>query len=310
MPLTEIQHKVSFQELGRIDRVVQNLTKLSRADVRGLFDHGCVTLDGYPCVNSGQLVHENSLVSLKYDPHRRYKERPQYQSPHFRILHEDTYLLVVEKAGGILTVPTIKREKVNLVAALNIYLRKGRTANAGVAVVHRLDRDTSGLLVFGKSEDIAQKIKSQFEAHKPTREYLAIVAGTLGKAQGTFRSYLSTDEDLNQHSTADTLDGKLAITHYEVVEVFQNTTLVKVHLETGRRNQIRVHFSEVGNPVLGDTRYKPALARHPAWRYPRLALHAAKLGFNHPITGKSLLFEAAPGIEFEHFLRSQRSKTL
>lgn len=322
----EIQHAVKPDEAGRIDLVVQALTKLSRADIRGIFEHGCVSLDGKPCLDSGAWVKEKSLVALRYDPHRRYKERPHFQSRIFRILHEDSSLMVVEKAAGVLTVPTVRREKENLEAAINLYLRR-QSGSAYAAVVHRLDRDTSGLLVFGKSEGIAQRLKSQFEEHKPLREYLAIVTGTLEKPKGTFRSFLATDEDLYQRSvpssksgppvarnprTRDTRashpkaavpPGKLAITHYETVEVLKNATVVKVRLETGRRNQIRVHFAEIGHPVLGDSRYEPALARHPAWRYPRLALHAAKLGFVHPITGKSLAFDSAPGFEFEEFLR-------
>jgi 23S rRNA pseudouridine1911/1915/1917 synthase len=345
MALTELRHKVSHSEVGRIDRVVQGLTQLSRSDIRGMFEHGCVFLDGRPCLDSGLFVNENSLVLVKYDPHHRYKERSQYQSRRFRIVHEDPYLIVVEKSAGLLTVPTVRREKENLVEALNVYLRRGRASGVYAAVVHRLDRDTSGLLVFGKNLSIAKRLKDQFEAHKPLREYLAIVAGVLDKPKGTFRSFLSTDEDLNQVSMPmrgkenpsrrsdrkpegrgdkhhhHVKDGKprfdgaakpfkkkepqLAITHYQVVEVFKNATLVRVRLETGRRNQIRVHFSEIGHPVLGDTRYETDLARHPFWKYPRLALHATQLGFTHPLHGKKLNFKSDPGIEFQEFLKSQ-----
>jgi 23S rRNA pseudouridine1911/1915/1917 synthase len=341
MALAEFHHEVGFSETGRIDRVVQSLTKLSRADIRGIFEHGCVSLDGKPCLDSGFFVKAKSRVSVTYDPHRRYKENSQYQSRKFRIIHEDPYLLVVEKSAGVLTVPTLRREKENLAAALNIYLRRNPLAQSYASVVHRLDRDTSGLLVFGKNRNIAQKLKTQFESHKPLREYQAIVTGNLKNAKGTFRSYLATDEDFNQHSVPTPEKGrppyreggkpthhsggrsrhktddktsreaapKLAITHYEVIEFLQNATRVKVKLETGRRNQIRVHFSEAGHPVLGDLRYEPKLARHPGWKHPRLALHATKLGFIHPITGKHLFFESTAGIEFEQFLKSQRAKT-
>jgi 23S rRNA pseudouridine1911/1915/1917 synthase len=303
-----LHREVSPSETGRIDKVVQILTKLSRAAVRGLFEHQCVSLDGKICLDAGTFLKAHSRVSVKYDPHHRYKERSQHQSWRYRIVHEDAYLLVIEKPAGILSVPTLRREKDNLVAALNIYLRRNTASRSYAAVVHRLDRDTSGLLVFGKNENIAQKLKSQFESHKPLREYRAIVAGALKKPQGTFRSYLETDEDLNQRSTQNKQVGKLAITHYEVLEILRDTTYIKVKLETGRRNQIRVHFAEIGHPVLGDERYEPRLARHPAWKHRRLALHATKLGFTHPITGKNMSFESAPGEEFENFLKSQRRK--
>ncbi len=324
MALKEIHHEVGPHESGRIDRVVQSLTKLSRADVRGLFEHGCIFLNVAPCQDSGTQVSQGSKVSIKYDPHQRYKERARYRSSRFRTIHEDPYLLVVEKSAGILTVPTKRHEKENLMEAIKVYLLRSGAPRSHAAVVHRLDRDTSGLLVVGKNDHIAQKLKAQFEAHKPLREYLAIVSGTLAQARGTFRSILETDEDLNQRSISENTGGrkphgkmgnkppqqsrgKLAITHYEILETFRDATLVKVRLETGRRNQIRVHFSEAGHPVLGDSRYEPERARHRSWRYPRLALHAAKLGFTHPITGKNLFFESAPGIEFQEFLASHRT---
>jgi 23S rRNA pseudouridine1911/1915/1917 synthase len=315
MALVKIAHQVVLSEVGRIDRVVQALTNFSRAQIRGMFEQGCVSLDGKACLDPGLCVEVNTLVSVEYDPHRRYKERAQYQSRIFQIIHEDPYLLVVEKSAGVLTVPTLRNEKENLLEALNVYLRRGRSKGIHAEVVHRLDRDTSGLLVFAKNVSVAQKLKSQFEMHKPLREYIAIVAGTLSKTQGTFRSFLATDEDLNQRSVpspqdgvVDKTKGALAITHYEVIDVLRDTTHVKVTLETGKRNQIRVHFSEIGHPVLGDARYEPKLARHPSWKHHRLALHAAKLGFTHPITGKNLCFESTAGTEFDQFLREQRRR--
>ncbi len=310
MAITELRHRVSTLEAGRADRIVQHLTGISRADIRGLFEHGCVSLDGTICSDPGVRVNGDTVVLVSYDRHRRYKERARYQSNRFKIIHEDPYLLVVDKAAGVLTVPSAHHEKDNLVEALKIYLDRTRASPAYPAVVHRLDRDTSGLLVFGKNTSIAQKLKSQFEARKPVREYMAIVAGRLEKAKGTFRSLLAMDEDLNQHSTDDDSKGKLAITHYEVVSFLRNSTHVRVRLETGRRNQIRVHFAEAGHPVLGDRRYNPQLARHPGWKYPRLALHAAKLGFVHPITGKSLGFKSPPGPEFEKFLLQQKDRSI
>src|SRR5207253_1439162 len=143
------------------------------------------------------------------------------------------------------------------------------------------DRDTSGILVFAKDTRTAERLIEQFKAHEPRREYVAIVAGRLPEG-GTFESRLVTDRFLNQRSTRDADRGKHAVTHYRVVEFLPDTSLVKVVLETGRRNQIRVHFSERGHPVLGDRRYQSRLAEHPRWKAARLALHARSLGFSHP----------------------------
>jgi 23S rRNA pseudouridine1911/1915/1917 synthase len=153
-----------------------------------------------------------------------------------------------------------------------------------------------------------RKLKDQFAASKPEREYIAIVAGHLEKPHSTFESLLATDKDLSRFSTEDKEIGQLAITHYRVIARLQNTTLVQVRLETGRRNQIRVQFAETGHPVLGDTRYRPELAAHPHWPHKRLALHARLLGFEHPVTGQPLRFEAALPDEMERFLAAGRNR--
>jgi 23S rRNA pseudouridine1911/1915/1917 synthase len=172
--------------------------------------------------------------------------------------------------------------------------------------VHRLDRGVSGLLVFGKTQEITRAIKDQFALNKPEREYVAIAAGALEAAHGTFQSLLATDKDLNRFSTDDEEIGQLAITHFRVIARLNGATLVQVRLETGRRNQFRVHFAEAGHPVLGDPRYEPELAAHPRWHHQRLALHARLLGFEHPVTQEPLKFESPLPAEMERFLAGAR----
>jgi 23S rRNA pseudouridine1911/1915/1917 synthase len=180
------------------------------------------------------------------------------------------------------------------------HVAKGR----GAFAVHRLDRGVSGLLVFGKSQEIVRQLKDQFAASKPEREYVAIVAGRVKEKEGTFESLLATDKDLNRFSTDDESIGQLAITHFRVVARLEGATLVQVRLETGRRNQIRVHFAEAGHPVLGDPRYEPELAAHRRWPHERLALHARLLGFEHPITGQAIRLESPLPSEIARFLKS------
>ena len=175
-------------------------------------------------------------------------------------------------------------------------------------VVHRLDRDTSGLLVFAKSKGICRKLKDQFERRKPDRIYFAFVRGIVKAKEGTFRSFLETDDDLNQRSVESSTTGKLAITHYTVEKYLDDATWVKVKLETGRRNQIRVHFSEIKHPILGDQRYERKLSDHPKWTGNFLALHATTLGFDHPVSGKRLFFESTLPKRMSDFLKSSSSK--
>ena len=198
--------------------------------------------------------------------------------------------------------PTRRQETNTLVFKLDAYV-KHVGGGRGAFTVHRLDRGVSGLLVFAKSQEVVRLLKDQFAASKPEREYVAIVAGFLQPKEGTFQSLLATDKDLNRFSTDDEKIGQLAITHFRVVSNLDNATLVQVRLETGRRNQIRVHFAEAGHPVLGDERYEPELASHPRWPHRRLALHARLLGFEHPVTHQPLRFEAELPRELAEFLR-------
>jgi 23S rRNA pseudouridine1911/1915/1917 synthase len=156
---------------------------------------------------------------------------------------------------------------------------------------------------------VAAALRDQFAARKPRRTYTAIVYGQLLDARGTFRSYLTTDErTLNRYSVSEPLTGELAVTHFRRLDRFQDASFVEVTLETGRRNQIRVHFAEAGHPVLGDFRYAREHQQHPGWPHKRLALHAESLGLEHPITGEKLLFSAPWPAEFRAFRRQCQGK--
>jgi len=290
---------------ARLDLVVQSIVGRSRAYVRGLFDHGCVRVDGRPCGDGGACGRAGETVAVDFDPQQNYRERPKARpSAQFTVAYEDAQLVVVDKAAGILTVPNDRRDTRTLIDEVARYLSRGPRLTRRACVVHRLDRDTSGLLVFGKSQEIADALRDQFAARKPERQYAAIAAGRLRDEGGTFRSYLHTNDDLDQLSSADPASGKLAVTHWQVVERLRGATLLRVHLETGRRNQIRVHLADAGHPILGDVRYRPDEARHPAWRWARLALHAETLGFSHPVTGAPIRVEAPPPECFALFARA------
>jgi 23S rRNA pseudouridine1911/1915/1917 synthase len=244
-------------------------------------------------------------IQLTYDPQRRYhpRNKPRRHTG-FDIVFEDRYLIVVLKPAELLTVPTPHGETNTLVDRVSAYVRHVGGAR-GAYTVHRLDRGVSGLLVLGKTRQIAQTLRDQFALRKPEREYVAVVAGHLRPTAGTFESLLATDRHLNRFSTEDAKIGQRAVTHYRVLQTLVDATLVRVWLETGRRNQIRVHFAEAGHPVLGDRRYEPELAAHRRWPHLRLALHARQLGFEHPVTRRHLRFTAPLPREMERFLRQE-----
>src|SRR5438105_9170553 len=224
----------------RIDRLVQELCSVSRSQVRGLFDHGCVWRNGALATQPAERLIAGDHVELRYDPKQRYHPAPKpRRNLGFEIVFEDKHLIVVDKPADLLTVPTRREETNTLQHKVEAYVRhvsKGR----GAFAVHRLDRGVSGLLVFCKTQEIVRQLKDQFAASKPEREYVAIVAGQMKQRAGTFETLLATDKDLNRFSTEDESIGQRAITHFRGVAQLQGETLLQVRLETGRRHQIRV----------------------------------------------------------------------
>jgi 23S rRNA pseudouridine1911/1915/1917 synthase len=288
--ITKTTHVTNTQP-GRADHIVQTLTSLSHSKMRGLFDHGCVSVNGQPCMHAGMRIKSGDRIDVCYDPQQGYREkRRKWSDRTFSIVYEDQHIIVVNKSANVLSIPTDHGERNTLISRVSHYLKHSSHRREALAV-HRLDRGVSGLLVFAKSPVILRSLQEQFRQRKPHRLYVAIVAGIMKQSTGTFRSHLETGENLDQFSTQSESKGKLAITHYRVIKLLPDATVVEVHLETGRRNQIRVHFAEYGHPVLGDGRYRRKEARHDRWKTKRLALHAISLALDHPVTRERLQFE-------------------
>jgi 23S rRNA pseudouridine1911/1915/1917 synthase len=308
LPFLEHDHAVdslSPHVDGRIDRCVQELVGASRSFVTGLFDHGCVLLNGEPTGDGAQRLRAGDKVAVRYEADRRYAPKPPRRAVArgFGIVFEDEDIVVVEKPADLLTVPTPAGESNTLMDRVMAYVR-AQDKKLGGWVVHRLDRGVSGLLVFAKSSAIAETLHDQFAARKPEREYHALLAGALRRDEGTFQSRLVTHAaSLQRYSTHHPDRGELAVTHYRVLARSSELTHAVLRLETGRRNQIRVHCAEAGHPVLGDPRYRPDLACGPHWRAKRLALHAATLAFGHPRTGERLRFSSPLPTEMAEILK-------
>lgn len=303
MALVTQEQSVTPAQQGRIDRIVQELTGRSRADVRGLFHEGCVHCNGEPCPEPGRAVTAGDVILVRHDPHRRYHAPPPARpSAAFQLVHEDEQLVVVDKAAHMLTAPTTKGERHTLVELVTRHMQR-RHPRARAWIVHRLDRGTSGLLVFARERRFADALQMQFRERKADREYVAIVSGRVAAESGTFETRLGTTRSLQRYSLNDDEEGgEIAVTHYAVERRLKGATLVRVRLETGRRNQIRVHFAEAGHPVLGDERYGDQGPQHRGWKARRLALHAAALGFVHPVTGRALNFTSPLPVELQQFL--------
>ena len=213
----------------------------------------------------------------------------------FPVLYEDRDVIVIDKPAGLLTTHTRAKESNTAEELLNDYVRKGqRKSRNHVWLVHRLDRETSGVMMFAKTEEVSEYFRSDWNA-LPEKTYIARVAGEFAEDHGVFESYLQEDADgYKVHSVSPPTPHnplnlrnplKLARTEWRRLSVEDGTTLVEVVLKSGRKNQIRVHFSEAGHPVIGDEKYGGERAS-------RLYLHALRLKFRHPHTGKWLALES------------------
>jgi RluA family pseudouridine synthase len=261
-----------------LDALQQLFPDSSRTTLRQMLQNDRVRVNGQPARDAKRVIASDDKVSIAGKTERI--------DPRVRIVFEDADLIVIEKAEHLLTVPTNEVLHENVEAFLNGYLGGGKDGDARVHHVHRLDRDTSGLLVFAKNTHARDRLQDQFAEHKADRVYVAIVQGKMPESSGTFRSYLAEDRELRVRTVATAKEGKEAITHYRVVASGKRWSIVEVTLETGRRNQIRVHFAQAGHPVIGDTMY--GIGREP--ELGRLALHAKTLAFVHPRTGEKMNF--------------------
>ncbi len=212
------------------------------------------------------------------------------------ILHEDKDILVVEKPAGLLTIGTERDKSRTAHYLLNDYVRKGDPKSRNrVYVVHRLDQDTSGILLFGKSESAKKFLQENWE--QTDKRYLAIVHGRLTPKDGTISTCLAENTAHRVYSTPDASRGKLSHTAYKVLKETKGFSLVAIHLITGRKHQIRVHFAENGNPVAGDRKYgnRDFVSK-------RLALHARSISFTHPFNGRQMTFDTGMPEDFVRLL--------
>lgn len=229
-------------------------------------------------------------------PHKGNRPTRKHEPKGLTILHEDKDLLVVEKPSGLLTIGTDRDKTRTVHYLLNDYVRKGNPkSRSRVYVVHRLDRDTSGILVFAKSEQAKQFLQEHWE--QTDKYYLAIVHGRLTPKEGTISTYLAENSAQKVYSTLNASRGKLSHTEYKVLQEAKGFSLVEIHLLTGRKHQIRVHFADKGHPVAGDTKYGDGgdVAK-------RLALHARSISFTHPFNGRQMSFDTGMPEDFVRLL--------
>ena len=290
----------TIAESGRLDKVLAEASGLSRERVKALIAQGKVQV-GKTVVTSGSAkVQEGARFVIHLPPPADPQASPQ-DIP-LTIVFEDEHLIVVDKPAGMVVHPAAGNPDGTLVNALLHHCGGSLSGIGGVArpgIVHRIDKDTSGLLVVAKSDAAHEGLARQFADHSIERVYLAICNGHPSPPSGTVDERIGRS-DANRKKMAvlpkDSSRGKRAVTHYKTVERLNRAALVECRLETGRTHQVRVHLASIGHALLGDpvygrssSHFRPILQR---LGFARQALHAAVLGFIHPVTGNALSFSS------------------
>jgi tRNA pseudouridine32 synthase/23S rRNA pseudouridine746 synthase/23S rRNA pseudouridine1911/1915/1917 synthase len=225
------------------------------------------------------------------------KIRNRYVPAGIKILYEDRDIIVIDKRSGLLSVKANYESENTAHHLLTQYVRKGNPkARVNLFVVHRLDRETSGVLIFAKSFEIREKFARQWEDVE--KKYIAVVYGHLADKSGIIESYLAEDDDYRMQSVKNPKDGDFARTKYIVIKESKNFSLLEIELLTGKKNQIRVHLSENGHPIVGDKKYRKDAKG-------RLALHALSIRFKHPFNNEEMTFETKIPEYFLTFFTSQ-----
>jgi 23S rRNA pseudouridine1911/1915/1917 synthase len=297
-------------EAMRLDRFLgATFPEISRARFQKLIAQGSVTIGGRVVDDVGLKLKAGEEVEVRLPP--PVPAEPAAQNIPLDVVFEDKHLIVIDKPAGLVVHPAAGHADGTLVNALIAHCGASLSGIGGVArpgIVHRLDKDTSGLLVVAKNDGAHQSLSDQFAAHgrdgRMVREYLAFVWGVLERPTGSIATGIGRSTSNRQkQAVSNKPDAREAVTHYAVVERYGTVaSLVRCQLETGRTHQIRVHMAHIGHPLLGDMVYgagfksaksklSPASAQSLAYLRGQ-ALHAAVLGFEHPVSGKPLRFES------------------
>ena len=263
-----------------MDTLLGKITDHKRTAVKSLLKYGQVALNSTPVTQFDLAVHPGDKLSVNFT-------RPfvVFSSSKIRLVYEDDDIIVINKNNGVLSVSTDNKKDGTAYSILRDYLKR-KNPNFKLFIIHRLDRDTSGLMMFAKNIEAKEAMQHNWNNMVLNRKYVAVVEGKVEQEEGTIRSYLAENSQFAVYSTDNPEDGQLAITRYKRLKMGNGYSLMELELDTGRKNQIRVHMKDLGHPIAGDKKYGAKTSP-----LHRLALHARTLHFVHPVTRKEMKFE-------------------
>ena len=276
--------------------LIEKFPEKSRTTIKSILAHKQVTVDemvttkfDFP-LKPGQTVYLNKKKS---------EELPRCRG--MRMVYEDKDLIVIEKGSGLLSMASDAEKIKTAYSMLSEYVKRSNPNNL-IFIVHRLDRDTSGLMMFAKSKRVQEIMQKDWNESIIERSYIAVVEGVVEKSEGTISSWLKENKALVMYSSQTPDDGQKAITNYKVLKTDAHFSLLEVKLETGRKNQIRIHMKDLGHPIAGDKKYGAKL-NNPLGQ---MGLHARVLVFKHPTSGKAMRFDTPIPMKFQKLFRSSK----
>ncbi|HLQ83985.1 MAG TPA: RluA family pseudouridine synthase [Pseudogracilibacillus sp.] len=276
--------ELSFQMTGEMELLpflLEALSDRGRNSVKSILSRGQVSINEIVSTQHDEQLYKNDVVKIMKNQVAKRKER----LIGLDILYEDNHLIVINKSAGLLSIATNKGRELTAHGELMKYVRDKDKQNR-IYVVHRLDRDTSGVMMFAKSKSIQQTLQNAWEDIATERTYVALVHGKVKQEKGYVSSWLKENKAFHVYSSQKKNDGLYAMTLYNVIRKNRDYSLLNVELKTGRKNQIRVHMQDLGHPVVGDKRYGGK--GNPI---KRLGLHAQVLEFMHPVKQEKMRFE-------------------
>lgn len=278
--------------------LIDKKVRKSRSAIKSLLVHKQVKVNNkVVSIHNHELTPGDVVTVHKNDQTRNLKKLKG-----LTIIFEDEYLIVVDKEPGLLSIATEREKRETAYSIISEYL-KSKQRDARVFVLHRLDRETSGLMMYAKSPEIQEALQKNWDKLINTRSYIAVVEGNIIPADGTITSWLTEDKNYVMHSSFRDNGGQKSITHYKTLKSSHYFSMLTLNLETGRKNQIRVHMKHIGHPIVGDKKYGSKI--NPI---KRISLHAHELFFTHPVTGEFFEFKSPIPRKMQQLIEPEKTK--